>query len=106
VKKVGSSTSDTVIELYVSGLEASCRVPCWDLRGFSRITLATGESRRVSFTRATSRSSTSAVRVLEPESFRATIGGSQPDARSVALTGQAPLAVECEVAGDSTELPY
>ena len=38
-------------------------------------------------------------RVLEPGRFRATIGGSQPDARSVELTGAAPLAIEFDVVG-------
>src|SRR5262245_26069853 len=109
VKNVGTRTSDEVIELYVSDLEASCRVPRWELRGFSRITLAAGESRRVSFTlgaRDLSLIDERGVRVLEPGRFRATLGGSQPDARSVALTGQSPLAVEFEVVGERVELPY
>jgi beta-glucosidase len=109
VKNVGSRTSDEVIELYLSDLEASCPVPCWDLRGFSRITLAPGESRRVSFKlrpRDLSLIDERGVRVLEPGRFRATIGGSQPDPRSVELTGQAPIAVEFEVVGERTELPY
>jgi beta-glucosidase len=109
VKNVGGRTSDEVIELYVSDLDASCRVSHWDLRGFSRITLAPGESRRVSFTlgaRDLSLIDERGVRVLEPGRFRVTIGGSQPDARSVALTGQAPLAMEFEVVGERTELPY
>ena len=109
VKNVGSRTSDEVIELYLSDLEASCPVPRWDLRGFSRITLAPGESRRVSFTlgpRDLSLIDERGVRVLEPGRFRATIGGSQPDARSTELTGQAPLAVEFDVVGERMELPY
>jgi hypothetical protein len=44
--------------------------------------------------------------VLEPGRFRATIGGSQPDARSIELTGQTPLAVEFEVTGERTVLSY
>jgi beta-glucosidase len=109
VKNVGSRTSDEVIELYLTDLEASCPVPRWDLRGFSRITLAPGESRRVSFKlrpRDLSLIDERGVRVLEPGRFRATIGGSQPDARSTELMGQAPLAVEFEVTGERTELPY
>ena len=38
-------------------------------------------------------------RVLEPGRFRATIGGSQPDARSAELTGQSPVAIEFDVVG-------
>jgi beta-glucosidase len=45
-------------------------------------------------------------RVLEPGRFRITLGGSQPDARSVALLGRAPLAVELDVTGKRRELPY
>jgi hypothetical protein len=37
--------------------------------------------------------------VLEPGRFRATIGGSQPDARSAALTGQPPVAIEFDLGG-------
>lgn len=109
VRNVGSRTSDEVTELYVSDLEASCPVPHFDLRGFSRITLAPGESRRVSFTLRTrdlSLIDERGVRVLEPGRFRATIGGSQPDARSIELTGQTPLAVEFELVGERMELPY
>jgi beta-glucosidase len=109
VTNVGSRTSDEVIELYVQDLEASCRIPHWELRGFSRITLAPGEARNVSFTlraRDLSLIDERGRRVLEPGRFRATIGGSQPDARSVELTGQAPLAVEFEVIGERIELVY
>jgi beta-glucosidase len=45
-------------------------------------------------------------RVLEPGRFLVWIGGSQPDARSVALTGRPPLVVELEVVGQRLELPY
>ncbi len=109
VENVGDRTSDEVVELYVKDLEASCRVPHHDLRGFERITLAPGESRRVTFEltpRALSLIDEAGQRVLEPGKFRVTIGGSQPDARSVALTGQAPLAVELSVTGKRLELRY
>ena len=84
-------------------------MPHHSLRGFQRITLAPGESRRVTFhltPRDLSLIDDAGRRVLEPGRFRASIGGSQPDPRSVALTGQAPLAVEFELTGDRTELPY
>ena len=45
-------------------------------------------------------------RVLEPGRFRLTVGGSQPDPRSTALMGAAPLAVELVVTGERRELPY
>jgi beta-glucosidase len=109
VENAGARAGDEVVQLYLTDLEASCVVPARELRGFQRITLAPGQSRRVTFTlapRDLSLIDEQGRRVLEPGRFRATIGGSQPDARSVALTGQAPLAVEFEVVGERTPLPY
>ena len=45
-------------------------------------------------------------RVLEPGRFRLTIGGSQPDPRSVALAGRTPAVCEIEVVGERLALPY
>jgi beta-glucosidase len=109
VTNVGGRTSDEVVELYVKDLEASCAVPVHDLRGFERITLAPGESRRVTFEvtpRALSLIDERGRRVLEPGRFRLWLGGSQPDARSVALTGQTPVSAELDVTGKPLELPY
>jgi beta-glucosidase len=109
VTNAGPRTGDEVVELYVKDLEASCTVPHHDLRGFERITLAPGESRKVTFeldARALSLIDERGRRVLEPGRFRITLGGSQPDARSVALMGKAPLAVELTVTGERRELPY
>jgi hypothetical protein len=90
-------------------LEASVVVPHHSLRGFQRITLAPDESRRVVFElglRELSLIDEAGRRVLEPGRFRATVGGSQPDPRSVSLMGQAPLAVEFDIEGDALILPY
>jgi beta-glucosidase len=109
VTNAGSRTGDEVVELYVKDLEASCAVPHHDLRGFERITLAPGESRTVTFeldARALSLIDERGRRVLEPGRFRVTLGGSQPDARSVALMGKAPLAADLTVTGERRELPY
>ncbi len=109
VKNAGTRAGDEVVQLYVKDLEASCDVPVHSLRGFSRVTLAAGESRRVEFQlspRDLSLIADDGRRVLEPGRFRVSIGGSQPDARSVRLLGVAPLSVELEVVGETTELPY
>jgi beta-glucosidase len=109
VTNAGSRTGDEVVQLYVKDLEASCTVPHHDLRGFERITLAPGESRTVTFeldARALSLIDERGRRVLEPGRFRLTIGGSQPDARSAALLGAAPLAVELGVTGERRDLAY
>jgi beta-glucosidase len=109
VTNAGSRTSDEVVQLYVKDLEASCAVPHHELRGFERITLAPGESRSVTFeldARALSHIDEQGRRVLEPGRFRITLGGSQPDPRSVALVGRAPLAAELTVTGARQELAY
>jgi beta-glucosidase len=109
VSNVGARASDEVVALYLKDLEASVGVPHHDLRGFERITLAPGESRRIAFelgARDFSLIDAEGRRMLEPGRFRLTLGGSQPDARSVELLGQAPLAVEVELTGARREIPY
>jgi beta-glucosidase len=102
VENVGSVTSDEVVQLYVKDLQASCVVPVHDLRGFARIRLGPGEAQTVTFDltpRDLMLVNDAGKRVLEPGRFRAFIGGSQPDARSAELTGQAPVAIEFDVVG-------
>jgi beta-glucosidase len=109
VTNVGARRGDEVVELYLTDLEASSVVPRHSLRGFERVTLGPGESRRVAFQltpRDLSLIDDRGRRVLEPGRFRATIGGSQPDSRSVELVGQAPLSVEFELLGERVELGY
>jgi len=109
VTNVGSRASDEVVELYVKDLEATVSVPHHELRGFQRVTLAPGESRSVSFTlgvRDFSLIDEAGRRVLEPGRFRLSLGGSQPDPRSVALMGTAPLETEVELVGARSEIEY
>jgi len=109
VRNVGEYASDEVVQLYVTDLEASCRVPHCDLRGFRRIHLKPGEERSVSFSlapRDLSLINEAGERVLEPGRFRVTVGGSQPDARSATLMQQRPIAAEFEVTGVAVKLPY
>jgi len=109
VTNTGARASDEVVELYVKDLEASTTVPHHELRAFERITLAPGEARRVSFTltpRDLSLIDDAGRRILEPGMHRIFVGGSQPDARSIALTGQQPLALDVELVGPRVELAY
>jgi beta-glucosidase len=84
-------------------------VPQHELRGFTRIHLAAGESKRVSFTlteRDLSLIDLSGKRVLEPGRFRVSVGGSQPDGRSAELLGKAPGSVEFDLFGERRILSY
>jgi beta-glucosidase len=95
------------VQLYVKSLGSSCVSPHHDLRGFDRVTLAAGESRRVAFhltARDLSQVDDRGRRRVEPGRFRITVGGSQPDARSVQLLGVAPLAAEIELVGDPVDI--
>jgi beta-glucosidase len=98
-----------VVQLYVEDLESSCVIPHRELRGFERLTLGPGESKRISFNvsaRDLSMIDLEGRRVLEPGRFRISVGGSQPDARSETLTGSRPLTVELEVVGPSLSLEF
>jgi beta-glucosidase len=109
VRNAGHLRGDEVVELYLKDLEASTTVPHHRLCGFQRVTLDPGETRRIEF-RLSPKDLTliddRGQRVLEPGRFRLFVGGSQPDARSVELTGRAPLSAEFEVVGQRVELPY
>jgi beta-glucosidase len=109
VTNSGKRAGDEVVQLYVKDVESSCVVPHHDLRGFERISLAPRESRRVHF-RLTPRDLSlideRGQRLLEPGHFRISVGGSQPDARSVALSGRSPLSIDIEIVGGPLPLPY
>jgi beta-glucosidase len=109
VKNRGGVASDEVVQLYVRDLVSSVQVPHHELRAFRRLHLAPGARARVDLTltaRALSLIDDSGRRLLEPGRFQIFVGGSQPDARSIALLGAAPLVAELELTGACLELPY
>ena len=50
VKNTGNREASEVVQLYIRDMEASISRPLMELKGFERITLKPGESRKVSFT--------------------------------------------------------
>jgi beta-glucosidase len=105
----GARASDEVVQLYVKDLESSVPVPHHELRGIQRVHLAAGVVERVTFSlgaKSLSLIDNDGKRWLEPGRFRIFVGGSQPDARSAALLGQAPLAADVVVTGVPLALPY
>jgi beta-glucosidase len=109
VRNAGNQASDEVIQLYVRDLASSVVVPHHELRGFRRVHLQAGASALIEFeldARALSLLDESGLRWLEPGRFRIFAGGSQPDARSVELVGQTPLAAELLLEGAPLSLPY
>jgi beta-glucosidase len=109
VTNVGTCASDEVAQLYVKDLESSVPVPHHELRGIERLHLAAGAAQRLVFklsAKSLSLIDNAGNRQLEPGTFRLFIGGSQPDPRSVALVGTAPLSAELVLTGSVLTLPY
>lgn len=98
VRNTGSRAGDEVVQLYISDLEASAPVPVHRLQGFRRLHLKPGETAAVRFTltpEALSFVDEAGRRVLEPGTFRVTIGGGQPGAR-----GSSGISRTVTVSGD------
>jgi beta-glucosidase len=109
VTNEGTRDGQETVQVYLSDLEASARVPLRQLVGFARVPVAAGETRSLSFTispRHMALIDEEGRRILEPGLFRLCIGGRQPDARSEALAGTAVLSAEFEVSGKRQQLPY
>lgn len=109
VGNVGEFEGDEVVQLYLKCLDAPYIVPHHQLRGFARIRLAPGETRRVAFlltARDLSQIDERGARVFQPGRYKVYVGGSQPDDRSGELLGKTPLSSEFELVGDRREMPY
>ncbi len=94
VTNTGNRDGDEVVQAYVADCASAHRTPLRQLAAFQRVPLAAGESRVVPLRIPRERlqvTDTAGRRFVEPGEFRLSVGGSQPDARSRALTGQPPL---------------
>jgi beta-glucosidase len=81
VLNAGRVAGDEVAQLYVTDAAASAPVPLRALKGFERVHLRPGESRRVTFKlapRDLAFVDASGKSVLEPGEFRVSLGGKQP----------------------------
>jgi beta-glucosidase len=81
VENAGSREGDEVVQVYVTDIEASVRVPIRSLAGIKRIHLQPGERRVVSFKidpRQLAVITKDGRTVVEPGQFNVTIGGKQP----------------------------
>ncbi len=109
VENVGSQESDDVVQLYLSDLEASTRVPRWSLVGFQRVRAGAGAKVPVRFTVPARRMALIDERgrcLLEPGAYRLFLGGSQPDGRSRALGAAAVVQAEFALEGRTKEIAY
>lgn len=87
VSNTGKRASDEVVQLYVHDVVASVVRPIKELKGFRRIHLQAGESKRVDFTlgpEALSFWDKQMKRVVEPGLFEVLVGASSSDIRQQA----------------------
>ena len=109
IKNTGKRAGAEVAQLYLRDEESSTRVPRWQLTDFTRIELQPGECREVRFSIPARRLcviTDDGRTVLEPGRFTAYVGGTQPDERSIALTGRRPLQGSFLVSGADLEMEY
>lgn len=97
VTNEGIYEGEEITEVYIKDLESKYAVRNYSLCGFSRTHLKPGETKQV--TLVIRRKSFEIVdengkRYQDSTRFRIYVGGSQPDDRSVMLSGQRPLEVE------------
>jgi beta-glucosidase len=81
VRNAGAVAGDEVAQLYLAGADAPAHAPVRALKGFERVRLRPGESRRVTFTlapRDLALADDKGKLILEPGQFRVTVGGKQP----------------------------
>jgi beta-glucosidase len=109
VKNIGNIAVQETVQLYLNDVEASVDVPKWQLAGIRKLFLEPGCEKDVSF-RLTPRQmaliDNDGKAILEPGVFEVYIGGSQPDARSLKLTGTSVLKASFEVTGAKMEMKY
>ena len=101
LKNEGERAGAEVIELYLSGNPGDDQ-PIRSLCGFARVELAPGEEREVTLRVAASSMLTVAhdgSRAVLPGRYCITAGGSQPDSRSLELTGRSGVCGFFEIRG-------
>jgi beta-glucosidase len=98
VRNVGDRAGDEVVQLYVRDEEASVTRPVKELRGFKRVRLAAGESRRITFRLAVEQLAFSGVDgLLRVEPGRVTVmAGTSSD--------DLPCTAEIEIAGEAISI--
>ncbi len=103
IKNSGEIAGDEVLQFYTHQITASSPRPLRELRGFQRVTLQPGETRRVTFQLPVDQLAfhdRELLLHLEPGEVEALVGASSADIRlsgSFEITGQAKMAVEKRV---------
>jgi beta-glucosidase len=88
VKNAGKRAGDEVVQLYVHEVNATVKRPVEELRGFERVSLAPGESKKVTFALPAEKLAFYDVKthgfLVEPGAFDVMVGGASDDIRATA----------------------
>ncbi len=106
VRNAGERQGDEVVQLYLTNERATVPVPVRQLVGFERVSLAPGESRRLSFTVSAEQMSViddRGKRVVAPSTYLVAAGGTQPGFEGESTSGPI-LSARFETAGQAVEL--
>jgi hypothetical protein len=104
VKNSGSRSGDEVVQLYIQDVVGSITRPVLELKGFQRISLDSGETKRIVFTLPADLLSFTGpdyIRIVEPGLFRVKIGASSKDIR---LEGEFTLTGSVRKVGEDRQL--
>lgn len=97
ITNTGKSDGEEVVQLYVTDVKASTRVPLYSLDGVKRLQLKSGESQTVSFQvtpRMMELVNDNGDRVLESGDFKVTIAGSSPSSVAQTLGAAVPASIQ------------
>lgn len=97
VKNSGKTKAGDVLQVYRKNLDSEWEVPNWSLCGVKAFTLDAGEEKEISLRidrRDLAIVDDQGIRRTDGTHYRFYVGCSQPDKRSVELTGKKPLELE------------
>ena len=105
IQNTGNFDTDEVVQVYVKDLESEFAVPNAQLKGFKRVYLGKGAKQTITFDLRPQDFEVFDAHgrnFIDSERFEISVGVSQPDARSIALTGVQPLQTELSLVGSQT----
>ncbi|MBN2347260.1 MAG: glycoside hydrolase family 3 C-terminal domain-containing protein [Bacteroidales bacterium] len=100
ISNTGSVAGEEIVQLYLTDIEASFRVPKYSLKGFKTVTLEPGESKNITFKITPEMMASvdlNGINIIEPGKIKITIGGSSPGNRSQELGAPKPLEAQFSV---------
>lgn len=94
ITNTGRTNAEEVVQMYISDVKASTRVPLFSLKGFQRIRLAPNESKTITFEMKPKMMEifdNDGNSFIEPGEFKVYIGGSSPQKQSMKQGAAMPL---------------